>query len=207
MAYKRLSRTKVVDDSTGEKIDKRTALALQEEELEGYVARLNQERGSLGETSFYFVHKRYSKLYVAREVRIEEGGFTKMYNKKFEFMIEHELLSKNAKIFLFTVFPYIQYLESNVVFAGSHPSYDVLMKIMDMSKPTLMKTLSELEALEIIKRKSMNGDNIIFINPHLLSRGKIVRKEVFDMFDSSQWAVDWMEIGNRKPKLNYDFDW
>lgn len=187
MAYKKLNKKKVADMETGEVINKGTALDIMQDELEGAVFRINQEREALGETTFYQVKKRYSRLYVVREVIINEGGYTKMYNKKFEYLIENKALSKNARCFLFTVQPYIEYIESTVVYAGFNPTYDKLMEIMDMSKPTLMNTIAELEKLEIIKKKSLNGNIVIYINPHLLTSGKIVKKEVFDLFDSSRW--------------------
>jgi DNA-binding transcriptional ArsR family regulator len=111
------------------------------------------------------------------------------FNKEFrvelrEIMLSKEL-SKNARCFIGTLSPFVSFPSNAIHIKYKNPTFDDLMDILDMSKPTLITTLKELEDNNIIKRIKIDGQLIIYFNCFLFCGGYCVEKSAFELFKGS----------------------
>lgn len=111
------------------------------------------------------------------------------FNKNFrvevrDLMLDNEL-TKNARCFIGTITPFISFPSNAIHVRYKNPTYKQLLKIMDMSLPTLTNTLNELEQKNIIVKIKINGQMVIYFNCFLYIAGFCVEKSTYDLFVNS----------------------
>ena len=113
------------------------------------------------------------------------------FNKEFrvemrEIMLS-KTLSKNARCFIGTLTPFINFPTNIINIKHKNPKLDDLMEILDMSKNTLNDTLKELQNNNIIFKTKLNGQMMIYFNPFLYCGGYCIEKYTYELFKNSEY--------------------
>ena len=145
-----------------------------------------EELNDLGLSSNLIVVRHRNKDYQCVEVK-REFEFNKEFRVELRDIMLSKELSKNARCFIGTLSPFISFPSNAIHIKYKNPTFDELMDILDMSKPTFTDTLKELEYNNIIRRVKRDGQLIIYFNCFLFVGGYCVEKDTYDLFKSSMY--------------------
>jgi hypothetical protein len=118
-------------------------------------------------------------------VNVKEGyHFVKVFKVDVRRMLETFDISLSTRGFIYTCLAYLHFPTNSIVIDGECPSIEKLCSICKIGKSKLYEILKELEQYEIIKRKKVNGQMVIYMNPFLHSTG-LVHEDTYKMFKDS----------------------
>lgn len=174
----------VFDISTGEVIDKQEIKrVIERNATEAFNNSLN-ELNELDLESQLVIVKYRNKEYQCVDVK-RDFEFNKEFRVELREIMLSKELSKNARCFIGTLSPFVSFPSNAIHINYKNPTYEDLMEILGMSKPTLTSTLKELEKNEIIKRIKRDGQLIIYFNCFLFCGGYCVEKDTYQLFQKS----------------------
>lgn len=110
----------------------------------------------------------------------------KMFIVDIRDLLESYDLSVYARSFILTCMAYLNFPTNSLIIDGQTPNNDQMMDKFKMGKTKLINVYKELENCDVIKRKKVNGQLVIYLNPFLHCRG-YVDIETFRMFKDSEF--------------------
>lgn len=176
----------IYDKFTGEVVDIQELITIKTENAINEFHTTLSEIRDLGGNDLYQIVKYKNREYNCIEIK-REYEFNKEFRVELRDLMLSKSLSKNARMFIGTLTPFISFPSNVVIIKGTNPTYEVLMDILDISRPVLLQTLTELEKQQIIKRNKVNGQNLIYFNCFLYSGGKCVEKSCYELFKDSAY--------------------
>jgi len=176
----------VVDIATGEVIDKKEIQELQVSDLEHDTNQLNQELRASGSETVYKLVKIYNEKFNCVEIK---KGFTygKVFRVELRKIMENKVLSKNARVVIATLEPFLSFPRNTVIINSKTPTMKEIQNIVEIGKTNLYQALAELEEKEVIKRVKSNGQTLIYFNPFLYVSGGYVEVDTYELFKHSQY--------------------
>jgi DNA-binding transcriptional ArsR family regulator len=169
---------------TGEVIDRQELKrVIEKDAIEEFDSKLNGLK-DFDLTSQYVIVKYRNREYQCVDIK-RDYEFNKEFRVELREIMLSKELSKNSRCFIGTLSPFVSFPSNAIHINYKNPTYEELMEIVDMSKPTLLSTLKELEDKEIIKRVKQNGQLIIYFNCFLYCGGYCVEKDTFELFKKS----------------------
>lgn len=189
MAYRGIGRKHhVVDTDTGEVISKKKAKEIVKDELEGKTYRSNNELSEIDPNTQYEVKKtKRHKTNGLYKIADKGSVFNKMFRIDLQQIMKDKELSKNSKIIMMTLFPFLHYKTNSIKYDYKTPTFDTICDLCDLSMKTFMIALKELQEKEIVQVHKFNGQNIIYVNPYLISGGPLVESDTYEMFKDSRF--------------------
>lgn len=174
----------VYDTTDGVVIDLREIKRVKEENAVKTFNDSLRELDELGISSSLIVVRHRNREYQCVEIK-REFEFNKDFRVELRDLMLSKELSKNARCFIGTMTPFISFPSNAIHIKYKNPTFEELMDIMDMSKPTLNNTLNELENQDIIRKIKINGQLVIYFNCFLYVGGYCVEKSTYDLFKNS----------------------
>lgn len=178
-----MNGSQIYDISTGEIIDPKEIKSVIEKQA---VEEFNQRIGAIydlnmqTDIAIVYRNREYNCVQVKKNFE-----FNKVFRMELKSIMVSKELSKNARCFIGTLIPFISFPSNAIHIKYKNPTYKDLMDILDMSKPTLINTLKELEKQFIIKRIKRNGQLIIYFNCFLYCAGYCVERDTYQIFKNS----------------------
>lgn len=182
----RIENGKLIDSSTGEIISKKeikkayqaeVALSLLENEKE-----LNEVGESLG---LRLVQDRRGNDH--QVLNVKEGyHFVKVFKVALRDVLSVNKLSKAAKSAYLDFEAYTHFPTNTIIVDGETPDTEKLCELLELKKTRLYDVLKELETAELIKRKKINGQLVIYINPYIYCCG-LVDHDTLELFKTSTY--------------------
>lgn len=109
--------------------------------------------------------------------------YTKLYTVKIRDILERNKLSMGALSLFLCLQLYLERYTNKVVTSNNKTiSNKEMKKIMKCSELVIIKSLTELESHNIIKRVGRSQAREIYLNPYLVTLGCEVQQYVYDMF-------------------------
>jgi DNA-binding transcriptional ArsR family regulator len=174
----------VYDKQTGSVIDLEEVKKAKERNAIETFHESMEELRELGLNPELVIIKYRNREYTCVDIK-REFEFNKEFRVELRELMLSKELSKNARCFIGTLSPFVSFPSNAIHIKYKNPTFDELMDILDMSKPTLLSTLKELEDNDIIKRIKVDGQLIIYFNCFLFCGGYCVEKSTFDLFKDS----------------------
>lgn len=174
----------VYDATDGVVIDLKEIKRVKEENAVKTFNDSLKELNELGISSSLIVVRHRNREYQCVEIK-REFEFNKDFRVELRDLMLSKELSKNARCFIGTMTPFISFPSNAIHIKYKNPTFEELMDIMDMSKPTLNNTLNELENQDIIRKIKINGQLVIYFNCFLYVGGYCVEKSTYDLFKNS----------------------
>jgi hypothetical protein len=120
-------------------------------------------------------------------LNVKEGyHFVKVFKVALREVFSVHKVSKAAKATYLDFQTVTQFPTNSVVIDGESPTLDKLCEFLDLKKTRLYEILKELESADLIMRKKMNGQLVIYINPYIYCCG-LVDYETLILFKDSQY--------------------
>jgi hypothetical protein len=174
----------IIDITTGEIIDKKEIVKAYQEHVSDVITNSNLDLIDIGENlGIRVVKDRRGNEY--RSYNVKEGfHFVKVFKVDVRDMLESSKMSIISRGFIYSCLAYLHFPTNTLIFNGSTPTNEQICEKFMIGKTKLYEVLKELEKLEIIKRKKINGQTVIYINPFLHSSG-LVDVETYNLFKDS----------------------
>lgn len=171
---------------TGEVIDLNEIKEIIEKQaVEDFREKIN-ELHKFNLDSNLVIIKHRNKEYQCVEIK-REYEFNKEFRVELREIMLSKELSKNARCFIGTLSPFVSFPSNAIHINYKNPTFEELMNILDMSKPTLLSTFKELEYHQVIQRVKRDGQLIIYFNCFLYCGGYCVEKDTFELFKLSMY--------------------
>ncbi len=106
----------------------------------------------------------------------------KVFAVKNRMMLLNKEYTKNERIFLFSMIPFLSVPRNEIKINYKYPTQIELMKIVDMSKPTYLSTIRQLKEKNIIHISNTKQGIIIIVNPNLFILNRDIDNNIFDLF-------------------------
>lgn len=181
----------VVDEETGEILNKRGARTkIQKEALEN-TKKSNEELRRLGLAPNLKLEivKRAQREYQTVKIK-ENHEFNKVFRVDLREVMQNQGLGKNARLAVGTLIGFITFPTNLILVDGKAPSNEDLEKLLGLSPVTIKKTLNELEKHEVIKRVKEINQRLIYFNPFLVCAGGVVDVNTYSLFKDSLFNND-----------------
>ena len=178
--------SQIIDIETGELVNTSELTKLINQKInEEYTDRIADIIALNGDVEFKLVRNRSGNEYSA--VNLKEGFvYTKLFRVDVKFMLENYKMSIIARGFLYTAMAYIHFPTNSIVIDGENPTVESLCETVGIGKTKLYEILKELEELDVLQRKKLNGRLCIYLNPFLHSCG-LVDIETYKLFKDSPY--------------------
>lgn len=174
----------LIDVDTGEIINKKGLIKAHENYLYEQFSKVNSELIDIGENlNIRIVKDRRGNEYHSYNVK-EGFHFVKIFKVDVRDMLERSKMSIISRGFIYSCLAYIHFPTNTLIFEGQTPTNEQICEKFMVGKTKLYEVFKELEKLEVIKRKKVNGQTVIFINPFLHSSG-LVDVETYNLFKNS----------------------
>jgi hypothetical protein len=120
-------------------------------------------------------------------LNVKEGfHFVKVFKVALREVLTTNDLSKASKSAYLDFEAYTNFPSNTVSINGGTPSIETLCKALDLKKTRLYEVLKELETADLIRRKKINGQLVIYINPYIYCCG-LVDYETIEIFEDSMY--------------------
>jgi hypothetical protein len=174
------------DQSTGEVIDKKEIKKAYQAELARIMLENELELNEIGEhIGLRIVSDRRGKQ--SHVLNVKEGfHFVKVFKVALREVLSNNNLSKAAKSAYLDFEAYTSFPSNTIIVNGETPDTERLCKLLDLKKTRLYDVLKELETAELIQRKKINGQLVIYINPYIYCCG-LVDNETLELFKHSRY--------------------
>jgi hypothetical protein len=174
------------DQSTGEVIDKKEIKKAYQAELARIMLENEMELNEIGEhIGLRIVSDRRGKQ--SHVLNVKEGfHFVKVFKVALREVLSNNNLSKAAKSAYLDFEAYTSFPSNTIIVNGETPDTERLCKLLDLKKTRLYDVLKELETAELIQRKKINGQLVIYINPYIYCCG-LVDNETLELFKHSRY--------------------
>lgn len=133
----------------------------------------------------YFIRNK-SLLAKDDEIQMMSDGMAYLYTRK--------NITNNYLFYMILLLPYIKPSYNYVEIDGKTPTLDVLSTFFSVSKrraKEILKKFIDEDILGFVKNKKKGF--LMYVNPYLFSRGKIIKKEALDLFKNSEYYFIYME--------------
>lgn len=123
------------------------------------------------------------------KVTIKKQGvsYKSVYTYEWNTLIENDKPSLYSSAFIARVQGYIRYPDNMLVINNEPPNMDKLCKLMECKRDKMTEILNELCNKDVIKKVRYGRNNYIYFNPHLITSGKSIDIETYDMFSNSRY--------------------
>jgi hypothetical protein len=174
---------------TGEIVSEKQATKELNKEIHDKYIEVASNAAQIGAKVDYYIAKdKRGKQYSSEKVK-EEYEFVKVFTVSKREIKKSNNLSKIAKAAYFDLESEISFPTNTIIIDGDTPSIEQLCEFLDLKKSKLYEVLKELENAELIKRKKINGQLVIYINPFLYNRG-YVDIHTIEIFKNSKFNPD-----------------
>lgn len=174
----------IVQVSTGEIVDLKEIKSAFEKNLCDEFIKTHQTALKAGiELNIRLVKDKRGQQYFTTNVK-ENFHFVKVFKVDVRDALETHNLSIFARGFLYTCLAYLHFPSNTLNINGQSPTNELLCEKLNVGKTKLYEIYKELEKYEIIKRKKINGQMVIYLNPFLHSCG-LVDIETYNLFETS----------------------
>jgi hypothetical protein len=182
----RIENGVLYDQSTGEVIDKKEIKKAHQAELARCMLENELELNEIGENlGLRVVSDKRGKTH--HVLNVKEGfHFVKVFKVALREVLSTHKLSKAAKSAYLDFEAYTSFPSNTVVVNGETPDTEKLCNLLDLKKTRLYDVLKELETAELIQRKKINGQLVIYINPFIYCCG-LVDSETLKLFETSTY--------------------
>jgi hypothetical protein len=154
-------------------------------ELFGEINEISEEQGVENEQRI--INKRSTKQIgkLNCRQRYDRGGaFCIMYKDSLnDFENIYKQLNATEKLVYYRLRDFIAYPTNCIVINDRIPSVKDLEPIIGLTERSIVTALSELERLELIKRKQYGHKKAIYFNPYFYASGKDLSIETLELFE------------------------
>jgi hypothetical protein len=174
------------DTDTGEVINKKEIKKAYQAELARQLLEHEMELNEINEhMGLRLVQdKRGNDFHV---LNVKEGfHFVKVFKVALREVLSVSKLSKAAKSAYLDFEAYTNFPTNTVIVNGETPSTEVLCELLELKKSRLYDVLKELETADLVKRKKINGQLVIYINPYIYCCG-LVDHDTLEIFKDSSY--------------------
>jgi hypothetical protein len=174
------------DADTGEVINKKEIKKAYQAELAKQLLENELELNEINEhMGLRLVQdKRGSDYHV---LNVKEGfHFVKVFKVALREVLSVNKLSKAAKSAYLDFEAHTNFPTNTVIVNGETPSTEVLCELLELKKSRLYDVLKELETADLVKRKKINGQLVIYINPYIYCCG-LVDHDTLEIFKDSSY--------------------
>ena len=98
-------------------------------------------------------------------------------------LILNKQINKNEGHMLFVLGSFLSKYDNSVKLKGKYPSIEEIKEITGFGNNVCYKTLKTLEEKNLIKRKNINKNNIIYLNPYYIRYRNAVDKNIYKLFN------------------------
>lgn len=120
-------------------------------------------------------------------INIKEGyHFVKVFKVDMRYTLESCNLSIFSRGFLYSCLAYLHFPTNTLVMDGESPTNEMICERFNIGKTKLYEVYKELDKIDINKRKKINGQLVIYLNPFLHSVG-LVDVETYKLFKDSPY--------------------
>ena len=117
----------------------------------------------------------------------EKQEFNKIFRVDFRELLQSKGMTKNknARLAIASLIGFITFPTNVVMVDGMYPSNEDLEKLWGLSQMIVKRTLKDLEYYQVIKRKKMGSQRLIYFNPFLVCGGGVVDINAYSLFKES----------------------
>jgi hypothetical protein len=174
----------LIDITTAEIINKKNIVKAYQKHILNEVEKVNSELIDIGENiGIRIVKDRRGNEYHSYNVK-EGFHFVKVFKVDVRDMLESSKMSIISRGFIYSCIAYLHFPTNTIIFNGETPTNEMICEKFMIGKTKLYEVYKELEKYEVIKRKKINGQTVIFMNPFLHSSG-LVDVETYNLFKDS----------------------
>jgi len=174
----------IVDTETGQIVNKEEIQkAIEQDTYETYLRNADKLFAIGSRPSSKIVKDKRGNEHNSYNVK-EGYHFVKVFKVDVRNTLESCDLSIYSRAFLYSCLAYLNFPTNTIVIDGESPTLEVLCKKFKLGKTKMYEVFKELEKIDLIKRKKINGQLIIYINPFLHSCG-LVDSETYNLFKDS----------------------
>lgn len=176
--------SQIYDIETGQIVDKEEIKkALQQDVYDKFINNY-QDTVDLGiDLDLKLVKDKKGNTHQAVNVK-EKFHFVKVFKVDVRDILQSCDISIFSRGFLYTSLAYLNFPTNTLIIDGETPSNEVICEKFGLGKTKLYEVYKELEKADVIKRKKINGQPIIYFNPFLHSCG-LVDKDTYKLFEDS----------------------
>ncbi|MEH7116066.1 hypothetical protein V7128_01405 [Neobacillus vireti] len=182
----RIENGVLYDQFTGEVIDRKEIKKAYQAELANFMLESELDLNEIGERlDLRVVSDKRGKTH--HVINVKEGfHFVKVFKVALREVLSTNSLSKAAKSAYLDFQAYTSFPNNTVIVDGETPDTEKLCDLLDLKKTRLYDVLKELETADLILRKKINGQLVIYINPFIYNCG-LVDQSTLELFESSQY--------------------
>lgn len=182
----RFENNVLYDQSTGEVIDKKEIRKAYQAELASIMLENELELSDIGEhLGLRLVQDRRGKQF--HVINVKEGfHFVKVFKVALREVLAANKLSKAAKSAYLDFEAYTNFPTNTVIVNGETPTTEQLCELLELKKTRLYDVLKELETADLILRKKINGQLVIYLNPFIYCCG-LVDNATLELFETSPY--------------------
>lgn len=179
-----LEKGQIIEVETGQIVNKNELKRSYREEILNSLVNSKIKLEQLGETlDIRIIQDRQGNNHSVLNVK-ERYHFVKVFKVDIRGILEECELSIFARGFLYSCLAYLNFPTNTLLINGETPTNEILCEKFKIGKTKLYDVYKELENADILKRKKINGQMIIYLKPFLHSCG-LVDSETYDIFKSS----------------------
>jgi hypothetical protein len=183
----RIENDVMYDQSTGEVIDRKEIKKAYQAELARIMLDSELDLNGIGEhLGLRIVSDKRGKTH--HVLNVKEGfHFVKVFKVALREVLSTNNLSKAAKAAYLDFEAYTSFPNNTVIVNGETPDTERLCELLDLKKTRLYDVLKELETAELIIRKKINGQLVIYINPFIYCCG-LVDQLTLELFENGKYS-------------------
>jgi hypothetical protein len=169
----RIENDVMYDQCTGEVINRKEIKKAYQAELSRVMLESELDLNEIGESlNLRVVNDKRGKTH--QVINVKEGfHFVKVFKVALREVLSTNNLSKAAKSAYLDFQAYTSFPNNTVIIDGETPDTEKLCTLLDLKKTRLYDVLKELETAELILRKKINGQLVIYINPFIYNCGLV----------------------------------
>ena len=190
----------IVEDSTGEILDTQLVHKLKFDNLIFETNELNKEKRAFGSKETYRVIQINGEQHNCVNIK-QDYTFGKVFRVALRELMKSKVLSKNSKMIIATLQPYLTFPKNHVLFESKVPTMKDLEEMVELKKTALYESLKELEDNDVIRKIKIGTQIIIYFNPFLYCSGVAIENDTYEMFKYSQYNPNFVERPREKSNI------
>lgn len=182
----------VVEDSTGEILDTQLVHKLKFDNLIYETNELNKEKRASGSKETYRVIQINGEKHNCVQIK-QDYTFGKVFRVALRELMKSKVLSKNSKMIIATLEPYLSFPKNYVLVDSKIPTMKDLGEMVELKRTALYEALKELEDNDVIQKVKIGTQVIIYFNPFLYCSGVAIENDTYEMFKYSKYNPNFVE--------------